>query len=623
MIACRRGCAHEALVNELVDRGLWPLAARGCTLEQLAEAKHLPATLLQRYGVETETTGTAPRVRIPFADELGNLVAVRYRLSVADAPRFAWRGGDESRATLYGLPRLREFIQQHGWVLLVRSESDVWTAWKWSIPALGMIGDWRDEWGAWARHRPVDVYVWCQADHGLPAEIIRSLPNVRILFAPPGILDLSHAHLEERDVRALVFRGKEIAPAAEAAQREIEERTRERFAAEALRRGESLLDDPHPLERIAETLAAIGLVGDIKGALVVELAIVSRALAAPVNVFLDGPSAAGKTYFAERVIALHPADAIVEFHASSKRDLVFAGDIRHRILYVPESSGLHRGGIGATFLRSLTWGKRKIVYRMVRMTKAGPVSEEFTQDGPAGLLTTKTGFLDKQQATRLLRVIVPVNRNQIRAVLDEQGRLAEAGDWGQEIPEGVDLSSIVAAHTWIATAGVRTVAIPFGRTLAGLVDHSDVRIQRDFANVLGLICACAMLHQRHRARNAKAQIEATLDDYRIVHALLADALNATSSSVLTPGQRDAVAAVRLLVASHPNGVNFTHVAKHLGITRSSASRRLEKPIALGFVTNDEPNERLDGRLRPVPNPPDERPVLPDPETLRKDVEDAP
>src|SRR5690349_16506536 len=63
IVACRHGCAHDVLVNELVDRGLWPLPARGCTVEQLAEAKKLPVTLLQRYGIETEAMhNTPPRV---------------------------------------------------------------------------------------------------------------------------------------------------------------------------------------------------------------------------------------------------------------------------------------------------------------------------------------------------------------------------------------------------------------------------------------------------------------------------------------------------------------------------------------------------------------------------------
>ena len=92
----------ELLGIQLEDSG------SGLTVAELAEAKGLPEDFLRSLGVTDGVTGAGssrrPCVDIPYADESGELQAVRKRLSLDGPSRFIWRRGDKT--TLYGLPYL-------------------------------------------------------------------------------------------------------------------------------------------------------------------------------------------------------------------------------------------------------------------------------------------------------------------------------------------------------------------------------------------------------------------------------------------------------------------------------------------------------------------------------------
>jgi len=116
-------------------------ADSGLTVAELAEAKGLPEDFLRSLGVTNGFTGTGssrgPSVDIPYADESGEVTALRKRLSMDGPSRFVWRRGD--KATLYGLTFLKD-IKRTGKVILVEGESDAWTLWHHRIPALGVPG---------------------------------------------------------------------------------------------------------------------------------------------------------------------------------------------------------------------------------------------------------------------------------------------------------------------------------------------------------------------------------------------------------------------------------------------------------------------------------------------------
>jgi putative DNA primase/helicase len=89
-----------------------------------------------------------PAMHIPYPDEEGQEIAVRFRISLDDTEKFRWRRGD--KPTLYGL-RLLEEARKAGYIVLVEGESDCHTLWYHEIPALGIPGatNWRDGWASY------------------------------------------------------------------------------------------------------------------------------------------------------------------------------------------------------------------------------------------------------------------------------------------------------------------------------------------------------------------------------------------------------------------------------------------------------------------------------------------
>ena len=203
MTANETNAAFPAVDGDTVTRPI-----DGLNLKALAEAKRLPIEELQAHGCRDMTRDGAPRVQIPYLDESGATLAVRYRLCLHTAPgqpdgRFRWRSGDKAQH-LYGIARI-EPARSVGWVLVVEGESDSWTGWHYDLPVVGVPGK-----SCWKSHMAerlegLEVYVWQEPDAEDFAERIgRDLPNIRVIVAPAGIKDISEAHLAGHDVAALL-----------------------------------------------------------------------------------------------------------------------------------------------------------------------------------------------------------------------------------------------------------------------------------------------------------------------------------------------------------------------------------------------------------------------------------
>ena len=131
------------------------LAIPGCTLEEYSEAKNLPIDFLTGEEVRLERSGYGgkPAIRIPYLDEDGDEVAVRFRVGLKKSKsgpdnRFRWKAGD--KPNLYGRHLLRE-AREAGYVLLVEGESDCHVLWRYGKPAVGVPGveNWKDQWASY------------------------------------------------------------------------------------------------------------------------------------------------------------------------------------------------------------------------------------------------------------------------------------------------------------------------------------------------------------------------------------------------------------------------------------------------------------------------------------------
>jgi hypothetical protein len=136
----------------------------GCTLKEYSDGKALPEDFLRGLGLRDVTYMERPAVRIPYPDEEGQEVAVRFRVSLDSDEKFRWRSGDKPRP--YGL-RLLDEAREAGFVVLVEGESDCHTLWFYEIPALGIPGanNWRNGWTAYLDGIE-KIYAIIEPDHG-------------------------------------------------------------------------------------------------------------------------------------------------------------------------------------------------------------------------------------------------------------------------------------------------------------------------------------------------------------------------------------------------------------------------------------------------------------------------
>ncbi len=200
----------------------------------------------------------------------------------------------------------------------------------------------------------------------------------------------------------------------------------------ALAASEGLLDDPHLMlrdaegnSRIDEGLDASGLAGERNNAKQLYLAINSRITDRPVNISVEGPSAAGKTYLVEKVRALFPDDAVVYLSAGSERHLVYTDTVlRHKFIWVGESAGLNAKsteGVGMTMWRELTWSGR-LVYSTVEKVGNKMVGVQKVKEGPTGLIITGTKPPEEEMATRMLTITIRDDPKQTALVMDQTAK---------------------------------------------------------------------------------------------------------------------------------------------------------------------------------------------------------
>jgi hypothetical protein len=587
----------------------------GLTLADLAAAKRLPIEFLRSLGCADDR---GPSVRIPYHDADGTLVAIRTRLAIT-GDRFRWRKGD--RPLPYGLWRLAD-ARAAGWLLLVEGETDCWTLWDQGIPTLGIPGKstWRAGWAEFVKG--FDAFLWQEPDaEDLVDRVARDLPDVRVFVAPPGIKDVSDAHVRGDDVATLVDRLRaEATPVHELR----EQRARERQLA-AHEAAQPILAHPDPLELVEAEIRAQGYGGDLRVPLLGYLAATSRLLAPrrgsiAAHMLFIGPSSGGKNAAMQAGLRLLPAEAVHVIDAGSPRVLIYDdAPLEHRVVVFGEADSLPAGedNPAASAIRNLLQDG----HLHYQVTVHDPATGAFTvhkvdKPGPTVLMTTSTRPLGRQLMTRLFTAEVPDEPAQLRAALAAQAAL-ELDD-----PPAPN-EGLVDLQRYLGSLAPIDVVVPFAdvlQTSLGL-QASGPRVLRDFPRLLSLIKAAAIVRIARRTRDARGRLIATIEDYRAVYRLVADAYEASAGA--SKRIRDAVAAVADLTAARGPGstVTVSELANQEGISVPSAWRRVRDAVAAGWLVNDEPRPRQTAQLR-LGEPLPANSGLPTPEELAARFEPA-
>ncbi|MGH2355266.1 MAG: hypothetical protein ACRDJN_26955 [Chloroflexota bacterium] len=126
-----------------------------------------------------------------------------------------------------------------------------------------------------------------------------------------------------------------------------------------------------------------------------------------------------------------------------------------------------------------------------------------------------------------------------------------------------------------------------------------IRIRRDFAKLLALITASAVLHQRRREKDGDGRIVATLDDYALVREVTTDAYAAAQDAGVRPVHRQTLDAFKAACvkqgwpAREDTGVGHNALAKRLRIDKGTLTVRMRVLLREGYAT--DLNARPDGR----------------------------
>lgn len=186
----------------------------------------------------------------------------------------------------------------------------------------------------------------------------------------------------------------------------------------------------------------------------------------------------------------------------SERALVYDEEpLAHRMLVIYEAAGAE-AETASYLIRSLL-SEGHVRYVTTEKTPTGLASRRIEREGPTGLVTTTTRTrLHGENETRLLSISVTNTVEQTKAVMlalaSESARRGAFQQWH-------------AFQEWLAS-GPADVTIPYAFALATLTEPLAVRLRRDFAAVLELIRAHALLHQANREHTPNGLVVATIDN---------------------------------------------------------------------------------------------------------------
>jgi len=368
-------------------------------------------------------------------------------------------------------------------------------------------------------------------------------------------------------------------------------------------RASTVLGSRDPLELVETAVHAGGYGGDVRPVLVVYLAATTRLLrarqgATPTHVLLVGPPSAGKSYTLSAALALLPPEATHSMEAGSPRTLIYDdADLVHRVVVFPEADSLPAGedNPAASAVRALL-SEGRLAYKVtVRDPESGDFAVRVIEKaGPTVLLTTAVRRLGPQLDSRLFVLEVPDEQEQLRAALRTQAALELA-----DAPERTATDALIAYQELLRVKAPWDIRVPFADRLAEAIGQNPLgpRIMRDFARLVSLTKAVAVLRHRQRSVDAQGRLIAELADYGFVRALVAD-IYAGSQSGASARIRATVEAVASIVAETGGATSVTAVGERLGINKMAASRRVITAVKGGYLVNGEDRRGHPASLTP-------------------------
>ena len=341
---------------------------------------------------------------------------------------------------------------------------------------------------------------------------------------------------------------------------------------EAIEAAEQLLKSPNILKEMIRAVTAIGQVGEVENRQVVFLAAIAghtaRTHEDAIHLVVKGDSSSGKNELLRNVLKLFPEDRPKFVTGVSQLALVYLNEDLEGVLVFQEAEGEEAGeyqirqAMSEGYLER--WTVRDGQTETLRVYVRGSV---FT--------TTTAVALHAENQTRVFDLVTDDSRPITGQVIEAIAARA-AGDC---LPAEECERQIAVWRVALARLHCLETLIPFASAIADRFPDHLVRARRDITRCLGLIRACAILHQRTRERDNRGRLRASVSDYEMVYPLIQNVLGPSMSAVTDKGLEVAKIQKDLATAG-PGGKD----AKGSWIDRIAIQKGAEKTDAASSKT---------------------------------------
>lgn len=289
----------------------------------------------------------------------------------------------------------------------------------------------------------------------------------------------------------------------------------------------ALLQRSDLMEQILMDFEAVGLAGEVINKQLGYLVAVSRKLDRPLSLLIESRSSAGKSALQDAVLGFVPPEEFLKYSRITDQALFYQAEdaLDHKVLVIEEAAGMS----GAVYsIRALQSGEELRVAATGKDPLSGKMkTEEYTVKARTSvMMTTTSPDFDEETKNRFIQGTVDESAEMTRKVLDVQR-------YGRTL-EGIALrrraERIKAVHHNAQRLLMSHVVVnPYSEKLS--YPSQSLVARRDNVKYLGLIEACALLHQHQRQKKRRElfgetidYIEATLDDIAVANCIAKEVL---------------------------------------------------------------------------------------------------
>jgi len=280
----------------------------------------------------------------------------------------------------------------------------------------------------------------------------------------------------------------------------------------------TLLEAQNLMQRVVEDIEALGVAGEKELAATVYLIGTSRLLPSPLAAIVQGPSSSGKSYVVKHAAKLFPPEAIITATQLTPQSLFYMqpGGLVHRFVVTGERSRMENDDTAEATRALREMLSEGQLRKLLPIKKDGRLeSVLIEQDGPIAYIETTTlAKIFNEDANRCVLLTSDETPEQTRRILSTLAGVYARG-------AVVDRQRIIDRHHALQRMlQPFAVLVPYAERLAAAMGNYRVEARRAYPQVVSMIQASALLHQRQRQIDADGRLLAAADDYQLTRHLL-------------------------------------------------------------------------------------------------------